>query len=1028
MRTTHRVFLAFFLIAAGIAACAQTPLQLVPITPCRVADTRLTDGPFGGPALQGGEARSFAIPQSACNIPAIAAAYSLNVTVIPHGSLGYLTIWPTGQTRPQISTMNSLDGRIKANAATVSAGTPNQAVSVYVTSTTDMALDIDGYYVAATDSALAYYPLTPPCRIADTRKPNGPLGGPFLSGDTERDFPVLSSSCLQGITATAYSLNVTAVPHPAGTGIGYLTVWPQGETRPVVSTLNNLTGTIVANAAIVAAGTEGGVAVYPNGNTDLVIDIDGYFAPPAQTGLALYSLIPCRVLDTRQSGGPFNGELVVNVLGSPCGLPAIAEAYVFNATVVPQEPLSYLTLWPDGTTRPLVSTLNALDGAITSNMAIVGTNNGKIDAYADGTTQLVLDTSSYFAPLPLLTITTATLPQGTAGVPYPQTQLMAAGGEPSYTWVITNGSLPTGLSLSDTGVISGTPTTNGTYAFTVKVTDALMNTASANLSITIAQGPLMVITTTLPDGTVGAGYSATLAAGGGSPPYTWSILSGSLPAGLSLTASSGLISGTPMTQGVSNFTVQVKDSNQNTAQAPLQIIIDAATNNSALNGPYAFSFNGFNAGNPLFIAGSFIADGNGHILSGVFDLNSGDGSPTGGTPLTGIYTITADGLGTMSFDTQAFGTLNFHVSVSKLGNGTFIQDNTDPNTRGSGVFYVQTPVDFVPPNGGYAGGAFGADQALNRYAKGGSFVASNTGNVTGGVEDDNDNGVLSNRTFTGQFLAPSPSTGRGQMSLNFPGGITNSYAYYAVSKSQYILVGIDLLTTTDPLTLGAILSQSTSGFSNASLNGISVLEASGVAPNGGSPEGDVVLGYFTADGHGNATVSLDENKGGTLTQQQVSQGTYSVASNGRVTLTGFGGNPPILYLSTPGQAFVVGQGNSVASGILEPQTAVPPYNNLSIIGTYLGGTSTPVLSALVDSVSYLFADGNGNINGIEDFSGPSGIGSLNVAATYQVDSTGRAVLTGTPAGIMYVVSAKKIVLLPTGNNPVLSSYFTGAVN
>ncbi len=179
MRTTHRVFLAFFLIAAGIAACAQTPLQLVPITPCRVADTRLTDGPFGGPALQGGATRSFAIPQSACNIPAIAAAYSLNVTVIPHGSLGYLTIWPTGETRPQISTMNSLDGRIKANAATVSAGTPNEAVSVYVTSTTDMALDIDGYYVAATDSALAYYPLTPPCRIAEHAQTQRPTGRAF---------------------------------------------------------------------------------------------------------------------------------------------------------------------------------------------------------------------------------------------------------------------------------------------------------------------------------------------------------------------------------------------------------------------------------------------------------------------------------------------------------------------------------------------------------------------------------------------------------------------------------------------------------------------------------------------------------------------------------------------------------------------------------------------------------------------------------------------------------------------------------
>ncbi len=141
-----------------------------------------------------------------------------------------------------------------------------------------------------------------------------------------------------------------------------------------------------------------------------------------------------------------------------------------------------------------------------------------------------------------------------------------------------------------------------------------------------------------------------------------------------------------------------------------------------------------------------------------------------------------------------------------------------------------------------------------------------------------------------------------------------------------------------------------------------------------------------------------------------------------MTLTGFSGTPPIFYLSTPDQAFVVGQDNSVASGILEPQTAVPPYNNLSILGTYLGGTSTPVLSALVDSASYLFADGDGNING-EEYTSPGNGQQLPLTATYQVDSTGRAVVTGTPAGIMYVVSAKKVVLLPSGNNPVLSSYF-----
>jgi hypothetical protein len=76
----------------------------------------------------------------------------------------------------------------------------------------------------------------------------------------------------------------------------------------------------------------------------------------------------------------------------------LAQAYVFNATVVPTGALGYLTLWPDGTNRPTVSTLNALDGSITNNMAIVPSTNGKVDAYASGLTQLILDISSYFAP------------------------------------------------------------------------------------------------------------------------------------------------------------------------------------------------------------------------------------------------------------------------------------------------------------------------------------------------------------------------------------------------------------------------------------------------------------------------------------------------------------------------------------------------------------------------------------------------------------------------------------------------------
>ena len=390
--------------SGGAAFPFQSPLSFVPMTPCRVADTRYANGDFGSPSLAAVSSRSFTIPSSTnCSIPSTAAAWSLNVTVVPppQGTLQWLTVWPSGQTQPYVSTLNSLDGRIKANAAIIPAGTGG-AVSVYATNTTDLVLDIDGYFVPAASnaSALAFYPL-PPCRVADTRYASFGtlLGPPSLSAGQPRTFPVLSSSCNVPSTAQAYSLNFTAVP-PAP--FDYITTYPTGQTMPLASTLNDLTGTIVANAAIVPAGTGGSVSVYSSGATDLVIDINGYFAPPGTGGLSLYNLTPCRVLDTRQRAGrlPFSGEQDVNVAGSGCGAPAAAQAYVFNATVVPPGPLTWLTLWPQGGTMPVVSTLNALDGAITSNMAIVPTTNGSVSAYMSvpNTSYLILDIFGYFAP------------------------------------------------------------------------------------------------------------------------------------------------------------------------------------------------------------------------------------------------------------------------------------------------------------------------------------------------------------------------------------------------------------------------------------------------------------------------------------------------------------------------------------------------------------------------------------------------------------------------------------------------------
>jgi len=214
----------------------------------------------------------------------------------------------------------------------------------------------------------------------------------------ERDYPI-PGHCGIPSSAAAYSFNVTVLPAPGG--LDYLTVWPQGGMRPVVSTLNDNTGTPVANAAIVPASASGGVAFYPNSNnTDLLLDTNGYFAAPGQGGFSLYAVPPCRAYDSRDNNGqPFSGERTVNIVGSQCAPPSSAQAFVFNATVVPTNgPMGYLTLWPDTEQQPVVSTLNAYDGFVTSNMAIVPNVNGSIDAYADGMTHLILDINGYFAP------------------------------------------------------------------------------------------------------------------------------------------------------------------------------------------------------------------------------------------------------------------------------------------------------------------------------------------------------------------------------------------------------------------------------------------------------------------------------------------------------------------------------------------------------------------------------------------------------------------------------------------------------
>ena len=410
-------------------------LQFVAVTPCRIVDTRGNgySGLFGPPTMQGGSTRTFPIAGS-CGIPATAAAYSLNVTAVPPGQLVYLTIWPTGQTMPTVSTLNDFStsltpttGNVQAGAAIVPAGT-NGSVNVFVSDTTDVIIDVNGYFaqpatIVAPATALAFYPVKPPCRVADTRGNgfSGSFGPPTMPGGTTRTFP-MAGSCGIPATALAFSTNMTVVPSRQLT---YLSTWPSGQSQPTVSTLNDFStqsltldiGRVVANAAIVPAGTNGSLNVYVSDTTDVIIDVNGYFALPGSPGaLSFYTTTPCRIADTRSASGfpsPFGPPTfsagtsrAFPIPASTCGAPS-AQAYSLNMTVMPPSQLTYLTAWPNGQAMPTVSTLNdfttsapyMIPGRVIANAAIVPADTtGSVCVYTSDASDVIIDINGYFAP------------------------------------------------------------------------------------------------------------------------------------------------------------------------------------------------------------------------------------------------------------------------------------------------------------------------------------------------------------------------------------------------------------------------------------------------------------------------------------------------------------------------------------------------------------------------------------------------------------------------------------------------------
>jgi Putative Ig domain len=722
---------------------------------------------------------------------------------------------------------------------------------------------------------------------------------------------------------------------------------------------------------------------------------------------------------------------------------------------------------------PAGLTLNP-SGTIVGTPSSSGTSNFTVTATDNGSSPLPVSQpfTLRVTPAPALAIATTTLPSGSVNAKY-SAVISATGGVLPLAWTTSSGALPPGLVLGpNSGQISGTPAALGTYPFTVQAKDSSLpspgQTAQAALSITIAQpAPLAITTTSLPIATTATAYTAALIATGGIAPYTWGVSTGQLPPGLTL-AQDGTISGTPVlaTTVPDQFTVQVTDSGviPSTLTQSLSLTVAAGTTgNTLLNGQYAFLFRGFDSGGPVAIAGSLIADGNGHITVGAEDSNRASGVVNGIT-LTGIYSIGSDGRGTLELiatnpTTGVKLTSDYQFVLDSIGNARFVQNNTTSTnsdtlgTHGQGTLKLvagtassSSTTTFTSTfsagslNGNYAFGLSGRDLSGKPAALIGEVHADGASTLVpsgNGVNSDyNDAGVYSSQPLTGGFSVGS-NYNRGTAQLVFapPSGapVHLGFTFYFVSPTDLYFVEIDTRSTAtvfDRLSGEMILQQPTSQFDAASLAGVNVVTGAGV--NGSNAT--VLAGVLTSTaGDGNATLVYDEDNGGTVTTPAPTfSGTYMVAGNGRASFAGLAAaRVAAAYLTGPGQGFLLGSDAAVTVGRLEQQTGSAPFALSSFEGNYAASAERPAENLAPNLVGEVDASGAGAVTGTIDeidpptAATPKGKANLDqsLVANANVSSNGRGTMTANPLLgfpvqlVFYVVSPGHVRAIPADSNP-----------
>jgi VCBS repeat-containing protein len=521
------------------------------------------------------------------------------------------------------------------------------------------------------------------------------------------------------------------------------------------------------------------------------------------------------------------------------------------------------------------------------------------------------------------------------GSSYSQT-LAATGGSGTYTWSITSGSLPSGLSLaSSTGAITGTPTTAGTSNVTFKVADGI-GTVSKALSITINPSTLAITTSSLAAGNVGVTYSQTLGASGGTSPYTWTLSSGSLPAGLSLNSSTGVISGTPTGAGTTSATYLVTDSASVTANKTISITI-----NTVNNAPVA-TLDSYttNTNTVLSVAAPGVlsndTDANGDTLTAALVSNVSHGTLNLNSNGSFTFTPTTGYVGTDSFTYKAndgkadSNTVTVTITISAPANTAPVAVNDSYSAIGNTALTVS------------AAGVLSNDTDAN----GDALTAALVSNVSHGTLNLNTNGSF---TFT-------PTTG-------YTG--TDSFTYKANDSKA------DSNTATVTITISAPANTAPVATNDAySMTGNTALTvaAPGVLSNDTDANGDTLTAALVSSvSHG--TLSLNANGSFTFTPTTGYTGTDSFtykANDGKAD-----SNTATVTITINAPADTAPVANNYSYSVVQGE--VLTVNNPGILANSSSGGSGTLSAILVTTVSHcsltLNADGSFAYNSSANYTG-----------------------------------------------------------